>query len=347
MPDSEKKLTSGLLPYLKKSFPERENIQVSDVTNITDGWETEIYSFILDYHEGSRIVQDPLILRVYPGNDARDKSLREYQVMKAVFAAGYPVPEVHFVEEEASHIGRPFMIMQRIFGRPLWDLLASSSRKKRQELLSLFCQLFVDLHELDWNRIASKTDVLEWKRAYSLNEALPMFKASLRHFKKTEFDPVVEWLVKRQKDITSEQFSLIHQDFHPNNILVTDDGKPYVIDWGNWRIMDYRVDLGWTLLLVGTYESLETRNSILGRYEDIRGSEVENIEYFDVVAALRRLVDISISLSSGATERGMREGAEEMMKGSVRHIKNVYELLIERTGITISQVEELIQQISR
>jgi hypothetical protein len=105
------------------------------------------------------------------------------------------------------------------------------------------------------------------------------------------------------------------------------------------------MDVAWTLLLVSTYETPAYRDIILSEYERIAGFTIEHIEYFDVLACAKRLFTISVSLTEGATRMGMRSGAESMMKQHVIHIQNVYDLLCERTGIPLLEVEELISTL--
>jgi hypothetical protein len=95
---------------------------------------------------------------------------------------------------------------------------------------------------------------------------------------------------------------------------------------------------------MSTYGSPESREIVLGEYERAAGHSVEQIAYFDVVACLRRLFSILVSLSAGADKLGMRPGAEAMMK-NVSHIESVYALLGERTGIAIAEVERLLSTL--
>jgi aminoglycoside phosphotransferase (APT) family kinase protein len=117
-----------------------------------------------------------------------------------------------------------------------------------------------------------------------------------------------------------------------------------VIDWTNVDVSDYRLDLSWTLLLMSTYGSPESRELVLGEYERAAGHSVEQIEYFEVAACLRRLFSILVSLAAGAERLGMRPGAEAMMK-NVDHIGSVYARLRQRTGIAIAEVDRLISSL--
>ena len=127
-----------------------------------------------------------------------------------------------------------------------------------------------------------------------------------------------------------------------NNVLIRSDGKPFVIDWMNFDITDYRIDVAWSLLLASTNGNPEARDYLLGTYEDIAGNKVEDIEFFEALAAARRLFSIYISLSLGPEKLGMRPEAVEMMKQG-DHINSVIKVLCDRTGITFMGFDELLK----
>jgi aminoglycoside phosphotransferase (APT) family kinase protein len=119
-----------------------------------------------------------------------------------------------------------------------------------------------------------------------------------------------------------------------------------VIDWTGLDISDSRFDLAWTLLLVSTHEDEEWRDLVLQGYERLAGISVEQIAYFDVAVCARRLLSVVISLSEGPEKLGMRTGAATMMKQQMGSIKRVHDLLQERTGIRVSEVDRLLAQLS-
>ncbi len=144
-------LQSRLQTYYACTFPAKQEIQVSDLINIAAGWESEIYSFTRVYGPTQERRQEELILRIYPGDDAHAKSAREFHGMSQLHKTGYPVPRVLALERENSPFdSKPFVIMEKIEGQVLWPLLFDSSQEKQQELLTLFCELFVQLHALEW-----------------------------------------------------------------------------------------------------------------------------------------------------------------------------------------------------
>jgi len=102
---------------------------------------------------------------------------------------------------------------------------------------------------------------------------------------------------------------------------------------------DYRADLAWTMLLMSTYDDPAFREIILKSYEEASGREIRDIEFFDVLAIGRRILDVSSSFVVGAEQAGMRAGALKMMRKFSDHLHKVYELLKERTGLRLPEFE--------
>jgi hypothetical protein len=82
-------------------------------------------------------------------------------------------------------------------------------------------------------------------------------------------------------------------------------------------VNDFRFDLAWTLLLMEMNCDAATMVDTIAAYENHSGQRGEGLEFFVVAASVRRLLDITISLSNGAEGMGMRpEAADEMRKHS-------------------------------
>jgi aminoglycoside phosphotransferase (APT) family kinase protein len=146
-------------------------------------------------------------------------------------------------------------------------------------------------------------------------------------------------LDERRDGVACLQPSPIHWDFHPANVLLRKDGSAVVIDWTQVGVSDARFDLAWTLLLAGSQGSMAWRDRILAEYERLVGARVEQLDYFEVVACLKRLGSVIISLTHGPEKLGMRPEAVAMMKQRLDAIRKVYELLVERTGLEVAEAE--------
>ncbi len=351
MSDVEAMIQSGLLSIYERRFPSRKEIRIYNIKGMRGGWETELYSFTIEYREATGRRTEDLVLRIYPGDDALQKSVKEFKVMRALHELGFPVPKVLLLELGDHPFGRPFVVMERVEGRSMRDVLLESAGERRRELIMLFCKILADLHFLDWRPfvelVSPDLSLYETRDAYAwIDHKLSEMKRAIDRFHRDEFGPLLDWLEARSMEVPCERPSLIHGDYHPDNIILRKDGMAFVIDWGAADIGDYRSDLAWTLLLVGTYWGPEAREAILRGYEQASGHRVTRIEYFEVMAILRRLLDVSVSLSEGAGRRGMRPGAEEKMRRDADHLRRVYALLIARTGIVIPEVERLLSALT-
>lgn len=344
---SENEIQGKLLTLCQKGFPSRENMGIVDLSRIGDGWETDVYSFRMEYEKGGQPKSQDLILRVYPGDDAREKSLREFDVMKRLHEAAFPVPKVLLPGSDDVPFGKPFVIMEKIEGRLMGEVFFESSRRERSKLLTLFCEIFVELHKLDWETLVDgpSSHMTEDLDAF-MRKKFSKWQDYFHSFKKDEFDPVFDWLNGRSLSVRWSRPSLIHWDYHPWNILLRNDGAPFVIDWTSAEVLDFRFDLAWTLLLIRTHAHSRMARSVLNEYARIAGRQIEHLDFFEVAACVRRLFSISVSFSDGAERIGMRPGAETVMKENADALGRVYALLRRRTGIKIPKVETLLSNIS-
>ena len=111
---TQHEIQSGLLSFYEREFPSRENTRILDLIRISDGWENDVYSFAVEYEEATERKREDLILRIYPGDDAPQKSVREFNALKHLHEIGFPVPQVLLLESDSSYVGKPFVIIEKI-----------------------------------------------------------------------------------------------------------------------------------------------------------------------------------------------------------------------------------------
>lgn len=331
--------TWALEKFCQSIFPDVEGLSVSHIQRISDGWECEVFSFVAGPPEGPG---KDLILRAYPGNPSSGpdaKCQREYTVLNALRALGYPVPEVYGFCLDLSVAGAPFLVMERIKGTSLDTVYLVSDPGARLSMVTEFAALQAKLHSYD---------AVHFDPARSQLDSQELIAAELNEFERyfsTDFEetmrPVMEWLKDNAGKVTREKPCLIHLDYHPHNILVRGDGAKFVIDWTSARVSDARYDLAWTLLLLGNrgVQSLYT-----GEYFRISGRSANGLDYFLVLAATRRLGSILISLRYGPEVLGMRPGAVQPMKHSLTRLRDVYQVVVNGCGIRLPEVEALFDQ---
>lgn len=336
-----------LQSYYAGKFPDSV---VSDFASFSTGWESDVYAFRLSYTEMEQVQNRSLVLRIYPGDDAIEKSLREYKGMHRLHAMGYPVPQVFLLEEARSPFDKPFIIMEKVEGDELWSILNDSSPKQQQQLLMLFSEKFVQLHQLDWRPFSDDPGHYESDDGFVIiNDLLEEYRDFSEQFQLQGFISCLDWVDQRKLSIPCHQPVVVHMDFHAANVLLNEVNgisKLSIIDWTGIAVADYRLDLAWTLLLMGNYGNPEYRDVILREYARFAGKPIEHIELFDVLVCLRRLASMVVSLNSGAEAIGMRSDAIEAMKQQKEHFQAVYSQLQTITGLSVPEVETALESLS-
>ncbi len=340
----EGEIQSTLQAYCAAAFPEWEAPEVAGLRQISTGWESDVYAFDLLHGahgaEGARLTE-LLVLRIYPGQDAYEKSAREFDALVRLYRCGYPVPEALAMERDAPVFGKPFLLMRRAPGISMWAPMFNDTPARRALLSERFCALLAGLHRLDWRLFLDEPDSLPGPYRW-VDAQLSEVRWYLDNYELGLFQPVMDWLEERRERVPCSRPAPVHWDFHPGNILLDQAGGTLVIDWTGFQVSDPRFDLAWTLLLMGSFEGPAVRQAILEGYQKHSGGAVEELEFFDVFACLRRLGGLWISLSAGADHAGMRPGAEEMMRRQFPSFRAIYNLLVERTGLRLAEVEKLL-----
>ena len=347
MPLSVLRISEKLEKYLSKIYLNYEHVNVSDLQSLAKGWETELFSFKFTYEKERKKFEEQLILRMYPGTNRKEKTEWEYKVLTALFNAGYPVPKTHIIELNEEVLEKPFIIMDRIKGEDMGKLFLAAVEENDQEtilsIIKLLCKLFVKLHNIEWQALPLEIkDVGALNPYYFIDRKILVYGKMINQSEFHELQPILDWLIERKNDAYSKKISVIHRDFHPHNIIVTEEREAFVVDWPSCSIGDYREDLGWSLLLTYAYTNKEIRDMILEYYEKEKGSKVENIDYFEILAILRRFSDIMNIFRFGTKKAGMREEAIKQIKETTYHMKRILDLLKEKTGIKVPKLEEFI-----
>lgn len=319
--------------------------RVEALSCINAGWESDVYAFDLEHGPASARQRTPLVLRIFPGVDAHEKSAREFNGIRLLRQAAYPVPEVYLLERDASPFGKPFIIMERVEGQLLWLPLFHGPEADRPRLLTQFCGLLVRLHTLDWRPfVRGPAEEALSDPGELAGRELTSWQAIFAQHPAPGFQPTMAWLSASQARLRSPSPGPVHWDFHPANVLVRPDGSACVIDWTQIDITDTRFDLAWTLLLIGSNQGEAWRGRVLAEYERLLGRAVEDLEFFEVAAGVKRLYSSYLSVSIGAEQLGMRPGAEAIIMQNAPNLHAAYQMVYARTHLRIAELDELLGQ---
>lgn len=304
---------------------------VVELDEINMGWETELFTFKTENIEG----ESDLVLRVFSGKSAGKKASKEFDLMKRLGELGYPVPEVYYLDVGGGVIGKPFIVMERLMGGTLDSHYNSYDEAMIQESINKLMGLLVNLHGFD----ASLFSGLPHLETVSIKDQIDDYRRACAS-KVPWLSSVIDWLEENKPD--KEYLALCHNDFHGMNVMMDTANKAYVIDWGAVRICDPRSDLAWTILLYSTFGGPMFREPIIKTYNRL-GGYTDSLKFFEVLAATRRIVDLT-SVVSGKGTYGLRPDVLELMKEQRDHFKKVHDYLEEITGIRLTELDKILEE---
>lgn len=111
-----------------------------------------------------------------------------------------------------------------------------------------------------------------------------------------------------------------------------------VIDWTQVMVGDPRLDLSWTLMIMGDYSQEAWRDRILTAYHEIAGDQVEDLAYFTVLSYMKLLGSTAISLRVGSDRLGMRRQTIASIQEQAPILDRLARHLEQTTGLHLPPV---------
>ncbi len=179
---------------------------------------------------------------------------REFAVMRALEETPVPVPRCHVLCEDASIIGTPFFVMERIEGRVLRDpLLPGVAREARAPIGAELARTLAALHAVDWRALGLEgfgrpsgyvtRQIARWTKQYRATETEPI----------PEMDRLIAWLPEHNPEDPEDASgtALVHGDFRMDNTILHRERAEVlaVIDWELSTLGHPLSDLAYFLML--------------------------------------------------------------------------------------------------
>jgi aminoglycoside phosphotransferase (APT) family kinase protein len=320
-----------LLHHLARAFGCSDAVYLATPARIQGGFDTAIFGFTLDRVPPS--LAGPLILRLSHANADPARVRLETVVQNTLADMEFPAPRVMVTESDPGILGGPFMVMQRVPGKPLGHAIegfgAGSSFAKRMRLLlhlpailTGIIQQWVDvqirLHQLPAEALlravtASGID----PRVMTFEGQLARLRTIVERSALTGVEPALAWL-DQHRPSQPQVAAICHGDFHPLNILA-DDGKPTgVIDWPNVVIAEPAMDvasaianisavpinLPWALRVAAQAASGAALRRYERAYRARRSLDDEAVRYYQVFRAVAQLVPVGQAKATGRAGSG-------------------------------------------
>jgi len=173
------------------------------------------------YRDGS------VCLKVFNSDFSKADILNEALNQARVEETGLNIPKVH---EVTVIDGKWTIVSDYIKGKTLAQLMEEDPQKK-DEYMDLFVNLQLEVHSKESPLLTKLKDKMS--RKISLSD----LSATVRYDLHTR----LEAMPKHKK--------LCHGDFNPSNIIISDDGTPYILDWSHATQGNASADAARTYLL--------------------------------------------------------------------------------------------------
>jgi aminoglycoside phosphotransferase (APT) family kinase protein len=187
--------------------------------------------------------------KLLPGAHAVE---REYRVLAALGAQGFPVPKVYGLCEDESVIGTAFYVMDMVPGRIVWEAeFPGLSREVRAAHFDAMNATIAQLHSYDPEAIGLgdfgkatgfvERQVARWSKQYLTDTDAGRVPA---------MDRLVDWLGKHLPP-DSGRSSVVHGDYRCDN-MIFDAEEPIVravLDWELSTLGDPAADFTYHLLM--------------------------------------------------------------------------------------------------
>lgn len=168
-----------------------------------------------------------LCLKVFDKAYSKADVLNEALNQARVEETGLHIPKIH---EVTVIDGKWTIIMDYIKGKTLAEIMQKNPEKK-DEYLDLFVNLQLE--------VQSKTSPLLTKLKDKMN----------RKISQTNFDATTRYELHTRLDGMPKHNKLCHGDFNPSNIIIAEDGTPYILDWSHVTQGNASADVARTYLL--------------------------------------------------------------------------------------------------
>ena len=157
---------------------------------------------------------------------------REYRVISALHATGFPVARPYVLCEDEAVVGTAFYVMDCVEGRVLWDQsLPGMSKAARFAIWDELNRVIAMLHTIDYRAVGLQEfgkpsnyierQVARWTKQYQASETEPM----------EAMNNLIAWLPKNIPPETGT--TVVHGDFRLDNAIFhpTEPRILAVLDW--------------------------------------------------------------------------------------------------------------------
>ena len=319
-------------------------------SRITGGFDTHIYAFRLS--GAPNYLAGHLILRLFREDNpwvtlpSGQRALFESTVQNAIAEAGYSAPRVFAACTENDVLGAPFLIMEKLQGRVMLEMLFRPSRIWLR-LPEMLAQSQARLHALDPAALINALESHGLPVApLSVSDWIAQVQTMIDYAALDGLRPGMRWL--HDNAPAAGTAVICHGDFHPLNILVHAGAVSGVIDWPWVRLADPAYDVGATVAIFSqgplALPDLLARPVQAGRqwllsryrraYQRLRPLDETAVAYYEALRCLGFLLEAGMHWQADA--KVIRRPEKPSAFATVPVARSVIRRLRRITGLTLS-----------
>lgn len=214
------------------------------------------------YHDGDKLI------KVFDSEYSKANILNEALNHARVEETNLNMPKIRSIRVVD---GKWAIILDYIEGKTLQSLMDEHPEKEDEYL-----NLFVDL----------QMEVLS-KKVPLLNKLKDKMQSQISA---TDLDATTRYELHTRLDSMPKHTHLCHGDFNPTNIIITDDGIPYVIDWAHATQGNSSADVARSYLLFCLAGKKQLADKYLKLYCKKSDTALQYIQRWIPIVAASRLV---------------------------------------------------------
>ncbi len=245
-------MEEALAAYLAPRLEADGDVSVTGLLRIPGGASRETWMFDASWTQGGISSSQPFILRKDPPASLLETDREiEYAFYSTFADSAVPVPAMRWLEPDASVLGGPFFIMDRLL-----DCEANQSAMMEPRFQAVHEPIAKQMYEtlgqialFDWKGTpaeavsaaperdtAWRRELTHWERIIDEQELSPqpIARAGIRWLRENPPPP-------------AQRVSVVHGDYRVGNILCNEDGTIRgVVDWEMAHLGDPIEDLAWS-----------------------------------------------------------------------------------------------------
>ena len=245
-------MEAPLARYLEANLP-AENVRVTNLFRIPGGASRETWMFDSTWSgDGEEHSQAFVVRKDPPASLLETDREAEYGFYSAFWNSGVPVPRMRWLEPDASIIGGPFFIMDRILGcesntrapqAPPYLAVQPEMARNMYDILGIIANFewrgtaIERVAEPPAAETAWEKELAHWEGIINVQELSPqpLMRAAIR------------WL-RANPPPPAQRVGVVHGDYRVGNFLYREDGSIHgIVDWEMAHLGDPVEDLAWSL----------------------------------------------------------------------------------------------------